>query len=129
MEKIAAEGRGVLPYSSGGPRYRPCEQDSGMSVDEGFDTVEANERLGFKADQRLRRRVQILRDPSRSMWLLSNNPRKLVGIAGYGSVSEWSCRPRFRRPTRAPVSQDQEGKLDTSCPASNEVSLTTSRVN
>ena len=50
------------------------------------------ERLGFKADQRdYGMGVQILRELGiRSMRLLSNNPRKLVGIEGYGlSVSEW----------------------------------------
>jgi len=60
--------------------------------DEGFDTVEANERLGFKADQRdYGMGVQMLRELGvKSMRLLSNNPRKLVGIEGYGlSVSEW----------------------------------------
>ena len=60
--------------------------------DEGFDTVEANERLGFKADQRdYGIGVQILRAIGvRSMRLLSNNPRKLVGVEGHGlSVSEW----------------------------------------
>jgi 3,4-dihydroxy 2-butanone 4-phosphate synthase/GTP cyclohydrolase II len=60
--------------------------------DAGLDTVEANERLGFKADQRdYGIGVQILRALGvRSMRLLSNNPRKLVGIEGYGlSVSEW----------------------------------------
>jgi 3,4-dihydroxy 2-butanone 4-phosphate synthase/GTP cyclohydrolase II len=54
--------------------------------------VEANERLGFKADQRdYGMGVQILRELGvRSMRLMSNNPRKLVGIEGYGlSVSEW----------------------------------------
>ena len=54
--------------------------------------MEANERLGFKADQRdYGVGVQVLRDLGvRSMRLLSNNPRKLVGIEGYGlSVSEW----------------------------------------
>jgi len=60
--------------------------------DEGFDTVEANERLGFKADQRdYGIGVQILKNLGvRSMRLLSNNPRKLVGIEGYQlSVKEW----------------------------------------
>ena len=60
--------------------------------DQGLDTVEANERLGFKADQRdYGIGVQILRDLGvRSMRLLSNNPRKLVGIEGYElSVLEW----------------------------------------
>ena len=62
------------------------------SQDERLDTVEANERLGFKADQRdCGIGVQILRALGvRSMRLLSNNPRKLVAIEGYGlSVTEW----------------------------------------
>jgi len=60
--------------------------------DQGLDTVEANERLGFKADQRdYGIGVQILKDLGvKSMRLLSNNPRKLVGLEGYGlSVAEW----------------------------------------
>ena len=60
--------------------------------EQGLDTVEANERLGFKADQRdYGIGVQILRDLGvRSMRLLSNNPRKLVGIEGYHlSVVDW----------------------------------------
>ena len=94
MQRIAREGRGVLLYLS--------QEGRGIGLankirayelqDEGFDTVEANERLGFKADQRdYGMGVQILRELGiRTMQLLSNNPRKLVGIEGYGlSVSKW----------------------------------------
>src|SRR3954471_7450270 len=94
MKLIADEGRGVLLYLN--------QEGRGIGLankirayelqDEGFDTVEANERLGFKADQRdYGMGVQMLRDLGvKSMRLLSNNPRKLVGIEGYGlSVSEW----------------------------------------
>ena len=94
LHKIAAEGRGILLYLN--------QEGRGIGLankilayelqDEGFDTVEANERLGFKADQRdYGIGVQILKELGvRSMRLLSNNPRKLVGIEGYGlSVSEW----------------------------------------
>jgi 3,4-dihydroxy 2-butanone 4-phosphate synthase/GTP cyclohydrolase II len=94
LKRISAEGRGVFLYLN--------QEGRGIGLvnkilayelqDGGLDTVEANERLGFKADQRdYGVGVQILRELGiRSMRLLSNNPRKLVAIEGYGlSVSEW----------------------------------------
>ena len=94
IRTIARAGRGVLLYLN--------QEGRGIGLankirayelqDQGLDTVEANERLGFKPDQRdYGIGVQILRDLGvKSMRLLSNNPRKLVGLDGYGlSVIEW----------------------------------------
>src|SRR5499427_6241127 len=94
LRRIATEGRGVLLYLN--------QEGRGIGLankirayhlqDDGFDTVEANERLGFEADQRdYGIGVQILREIGvPSMRLLSNNPRKLVAVQGLGlSVTEW----------------------------------------
>jgi 3,4-dihydroxy 2-butanone 4-phosphate synthase/GTP cyclohydrolase II len=111
MQRVAEEGRGILLYLN--------QEGRGIGLankirayelqDQGLDTVEANERLGFKADQRdYGIGVQILRDLGvRSMRLLSNNPRKLVGIEGYNlSVVEWI-------PLEIPPSDHTRGYLKT----------------
>jgi 3,4-dihydroxy 2-butanone 4-phosphate synthase / GTP cyclohydrolase II len=111
MSRIAAEGRGVLLYLN--------QEGRGIGLankirayelqDQGLDTVEANEQLGFKPDQRdYGIGAQILRDLGvRSMRLLTNNPRKFVGLEGYGlSVVE-------SLPIEMPASEHTRGYLKT----------------
>ena len=88
MQMIAAEGRGVIVYLD--------QEGRGIGLlnklkayelqDLGADTVEANEQLGFKPDLRnYGIGAQILLDLGlKSIRPITNNPRKMVGLEGYG---------------------------------------------
>ena len=88
LQAIADEGRGVLLYLRQEGRgigllnkIRAYELQDG-----GADTVEANERLGFAADQRDYSICQPMLDHLgiRSVLLMTNNPRKVKALEGFG---------------------------------------------
>jgi len=112
IDKIAAEGRGVVVYLRG-------QEGRGIGLsakihayrlqDEGLDTVEANVALGYPSDRRdYGIGMQILRDLGVSrMRLMTNNPAKRAGLEGYGlSVLE-------RVPLLAPPTPENAHYLST----------------
>ncbi len=88
MKMVEEEGKGVILYIN--------QEGRGIGLlnklkayklqEQGLDTVEANEKLGFKMDQRdYGIGAQILRDLGvRKMRLITNNPSKRAGLIGYG---------------------------------------------
>ena len=111
MRMIAAEGRGVIVYLD--------QEGRGIGLlnklkayelqDRGADTVEANEQLGFKPDLRnYGIGAQILLDLGlRSIRPITNNPRKMVGLEGYG------LRLGERVPIVVPENDENSGYMKT----------------
>ena len=111
MQMIKDEGRGIILYM--GQEGRGIGFVNKMRAynlqDKGLDTVEANEALGFPADLRdYGIGAQILVDLGvKKIRLLTNNPRKIIGLEGYGlEIVE-------RLPLRIPENPNNEYYIKT----------------
>ena len=112
MRRIAGEGKGCIVYLRG-------QEGRGIGLghklraynlqDEGRDTVQANEDLGFPADTReYGVGAQILQDLGvTSLRLMTNNPAKYNGLSGYG------LKVTGRVPLFAPVTMENKRYIDT----------------
>ena len=110
MQRISEEG-GVLLYlrQEGRGIGLPAKIHAYKLQEEGLDTIEANEKLGYASDLRdYGMGAQILCDLGiRKMRLLTNNPKKVVGLDGYGlEIVE-------QLPLRLPSNPHNEKYLET----------------
>lgn len=111
LRMIAEEGRGVLLYLRQEGRAIGLfgKLRAYVLQDQGLDTVEANERLGFAADPRdYRIAGEMLAELGvRQVRLLSNNPGKLAALSQLGlQLAE-------RVPLRVPETEESRGYLET----------------
>ncbi len=112
MKQVANAGRGVIVYmrqEGRGIGLLNKLKAYQLQQVEGLDTVEANRRLGFAADLRhFGIGAQILHDLGvREIRLLTNNPRKVIGLDGYG------LRIVERVPIQIPAGEFNRDYLDT----------------
>jgi 3,4-dihydroxy 2-butanone 4-phosphate synthase/GTP cyclohydrolase II len=112
MEQVAAAGKGVVLYmrqEGRGIGLRAKLEAYKLQQEEGLDTVEANQRLGFPADLRhYGIGAQILYDLGvRQIRLLTNNPKKVIGLDGYG------LRIVERVPIQVPANPNNQRYLHT----------------
>jgi 3,4-dihydroxy 2-butanone 4-phosphate synthase/GTP cyclohydrolase II len=112
MKQVADAGRGVIVYmrqEGRGIGLLNKLKAYKLQQDEGLDTVEANRRLGFAPDLRhFGIGAQILHDLGvRDIRLLTNNPRKVIGLEGYG------LRIVERMPIQMPAGDHNRDYLQT----------------